>query len=115
MDVFGIKDKIVRIKYKNGPIFSVPSELGNDSLTPLGYFRDEVVASGGERGVMKGAPFAIMSNYGRGAVLVISPHPEETDGLKTAELHAIHWLYSHRDMPSNVTSARSLREYLTRI
>jgi glutamine amidotransferase PdxT len=115
MDIFGIKDKIVRIKYKNGPIFSVPSELGKDSLTPLGYFRDEVVASGGERGVMKGAPFAIMSKYGRGTVLVISPHPEETDRLRTAELHAIHWLYSHRDMLNNVTGARSISDYLTPI
>jgi putative intracellular protease/amidase len=105
MDIFGIKNKIVSIKYENGPIFALPNELGADGLTPLGYFREEVVASGGERGVMKGAPFAIMSKYGRGTVLVISPHPEETDGLKTAELHAIHWLYSHRDVPNNAAGS----------
>jgi len=100
-EVFGIQSKYVSIAYENGPVFSPPFEKPDDSYTPLGYFREEVVGDGGSPGVMIGAPAAILSRYGKGVILVISPHPEETPGLKQVELHAIRWLYEHRN--SNMT------------
>lgn len=107
-EVFGIKSKNVRITYEDGPVFSPPFEKPDDSFVPLGFFREEVVADGGVRGVMIGAPAAILSRYGKGIVLVISPHPEETPGLKQVELHAIRWLYEHRnnDLAPHVTNEK---------
>jgi glutamine amidotransferase-like uncharacterized protein len=98
MEVFGLKKDVVRIIYENGPIFAEPRENTKvEGVTPLGFYREEVVARGGERGVMLGAPIAVVAKYGRGIVLALSPHPEKTPGLKKIELHAIHWLYDHRD------------------
>lgn len=95
MQVFGIAQPDISIVYENGPIFP-PIEKPNESFRPLGFFRSEVVADGGERGVMLGAPAMILSRYGRGIVLAISPHPEKTPGLGKVLLHALHWLYDQR-------------------
>lgn len=96
MEVFGFNQNRLRIGYENGPIFAPPVERPDPSFTPLGFFRSEVVADGGDRGVMLGAPAMILSRYGRGLVLILSPHPEETVGMKRAEVHALRWLYDHR-------------------
>lgn len=96
MDVFGLKDGRVRIIYENGPIFGQPIEKTDPSFTPLGFYRSEVVARGGERGVMLGAPSMLFSRYGKGLVLAISPHPEKTEGLGWIILHALEWMYQHR-------------------
>ncbi len=96
MDVFGLKDSRVRIIYENGPIFGSPIKKTDPSFTPLGFYRSEVVARGGARGVMLGAPAMLLSRYGKGFVLAISPHPEKTEGLRWIILHALEWMYQHR-------------------
>lgn len=95
-EIFGTKQDRIRVKYENGPIFAAPEGKPNDDLTPLGFFRSEVVADGGRRGVMLGAPAAILARYGKGLVLVLSPHPEETPGLHFMEPHALRWLYAQQ-------------------
>ncbi len=96
MEVFGVSKGNIRIVYENGPIFAPPVEKPDETFAVLGFFRSEVVARGGERGVMLGAPAMVLSRYGRGIVLAISPHPEKTPGLKQVEVHALHWLYDRR-------------------
>ena len=99
MEVFGLDRKDVEILYENGPIFGPPLEDAKESLTPLGYYRSEVVAEGGKRGVMLGAPAAILARYGRGTVLALSPHPEKTPHLGHILLHALRWMYDHKEQP----------------
>ncbi len=101
MEIFGITDRNIEIKYENGPIFA-PLDKRTPSLTALGFFRSEVVADGGERGVMLGAPAIILAEYGRGTVLAISPHFEETRGYKQVQIHALHWLYEQRNRASTL-------------
>jgi hypothetical protein len=101
MEIFGISRPNIRLVYENGPIFApLAQDQGQvglqGSCIPLAFFRSEVVAPGGERGVMIGAPAIVMSQYGRGFVIALSPHPEETPGFKQAELRALHWLFDHR-------------------
>lgn len=112
MEIFGIKDKMVKIVYENGPIFAPPFETPDPSFKPLAFFRSEVVGDGGEPGVMIGAPAIIYSKYGRGSILIISPHPEETPGMKQSELHAIRWLYEHRaSTPERLSSQVQASEH----
>lgn len=96
MEIFGIRSRNIQLVYENGPIFAPQPVSPDPNLRPLAFFRSEVVANGGTRGVMLGAPAIVLSKYGRGSVLVLSPHPEETPGLKQSEVHALHWLYDHR-------------------
>ncbi len=96
MEVFGASRKDLEILYENGPIFSQPFEGSNEPITPLGYFRSEVVAEGGKRGVMLGAPIGFLAHYGRGTVLALSPHPEKTPHLGHILMHALQWMYQHQ-------------------
>lgn len=96
MEIFGIANRNIKLIYENGPIFAPQVGRPDPNLVPLAFFRSEVVANGGTPGVMIGAPAIILSKYGRGSVLALSPHPEETPGLKQSEVHALHWLYDHR-------------------
>lgn len=106
MEAFGIDRARIRVGYENGPIFSKTDVQCAGSLVPLGFFRSEVVGDGGERGVMLDAPAIILSKYGRGNIIVISPHFEETPGYKQVQLHALKWQYRHRDQlqPTSATS-----------
>ncbi|MBX9722390.1 MAG: hypothetical protein K2X81_13395, partial [Candidatus Obscuribacterales bacterium] len=82
------------------------------NFCPVGFFRSEVVGDGGERGVMRGAPSMILGKYGRGVVLILSPHPEETPGLKQVELHALRWLYQNRSEGVSAVIAKSIQNAL---
>ncbi len=106
MEVFGINQSHIKLIYENGPIFAPPTQKPDDTFTPLAYFRSEVVADGGQRGVMINSPAIILARYGKGSVLSISPHPEETPDYKQAEIRAIHWLYNHRPNSSSKTSSQ---------
>lgn len=95
-EVCGVARPMANIVYHNGPVldcrqaFEDPELAKN--LVPLAYFRDEIVAPGGERGVMTGAPAMVLGKYGKGLVLGISPHPEQTPPLHKIIPHFLHWL-----------------------
>lgn len=111
MQLFGFRDKNVRITYESGPIFAPPFERPDDTFTPVAFFRSEVVADGGTPGLMLNSPAMLLSRYGRGSVLVSSPHPEETPGMKQVELRALRWLYDHRNVPYGVPPSHPTPPY----
>ena len=109
-EVFGTKRE-ASVLYHDGPVFARPKDPAElNGLTPLCYFRDEIVAPGGEPGVMTNAPAMVLGTYGQGMVLAISPHPEGSPGLESIELHAIQWMYDHREIPSSKTSSAAFRK-----
>ena len=95
MEIFGVNKANATVVYHNGPVLR-PYNNRDSEFSPLSYYRGEVVAPGGKVGVMVNSPAMVLSQYGNGSVLGISPHPEATPGLTRIELHAIHWLYNHR-------------------
>jgi glutamine amidotransferase-like uncharacterized protein len=104
--VLGMEERRARIVYHNGPVLNCEHALEAPELmknfVPLAYFRDEIVARGGERGVMKGAPAMVLARYGKGLVLGISPHPEQTKPLNRILPHALEWLHAHVDKPGTI-------------
>lgn len=98
-ELFGLNNPAYEIVYHNGPILdSRPlaenPQLGS-SVMPLAFYRGEIVGRGGEPGVMNGAPAMVLSRYGRGFVLGISPHPERTPPLYKTIPNALYWLSRH--------------------
>jgi hypothetical protein len=77
-------------RYANGPILE-PLPGMKDKLIPLAHFREELVPPGGTQGVMLNAPAAVAARYGKGWVIGVSPHPEQTDGLRQLVPAAIRW------------------------
>jgi glutamine amidotransferase-like uncharacterized protein len=69
------------VRYANGPIIT---PLGRDDLpeySVLAHFRTELAENGSPVGVMVDSPAAVVAPFGKGRVLIFSPHPENTPGL----------------------------------
>ncbi len=90
-------EPVAACKYANGPILE-PIAGAREKLIPLAYYREELVPSGSRPGVMLNTPAAVAARYGRGWAIGISPHPEQTDGLKQAVPSAIRWALAHPDV-----------------
>jgi len=76
-----VKEKFT-IRYANGPVIE---PLGRDDLPDykvLAYFRTELAENDTPAGVMVNSPAVVESTFGRGRVVLLSPHSEDTPGLE---------------------------------
>ncbi|MDB6058470.1 MAG: biofilm synthesis protein PgaB [Verrucomicrobiales bacterium] len=74
--------KHFEVKYENGPIIT----HNNGVLPPfktLAVFRTEKAEHGSPVGVMVNSPAIVTSTCGKGRVVVISPHPEQSQGAES--------------------------------
>jgi putative intracellular protease/amidase len=79
------------VRYHNGPIVS-PANLANlPDYQVLAWFRSEVALYEPQKGTMVNTPAIITSDFGKGRVLSISPHPESSRDLRSMVARAIQW------------------------
>ena len=83
------------IRYHNGPIFSPGNAPSIPAYRSLAYFRSENGIYEAQKGTMIGAPAVVVSNFGKGKVMAISPHFESTRGKTHAILRAIDYVRRH--------------------
>jgi putative intracellular protease/amidase len=80
------------IRYHNGPIIQ---PLGRANLPPYqvaALFRSEVANNNTPVGVQVDSPAAVFAPYGKGRVITISPHSEDTPGLENVIPRALAWV-----------------------
>lgn len=92
--LFGIRDQQpIGLRYANGPLLA-PS--GWDQLPDyevLGRYRNEINRGGkAPEGVMLGTPAIVRARFRRGRVLLMSPHPEYTEGRRGMIVPALRWV-----------------------
>ncbi len=75
-------EDVFKVRYNNGPVIRALNRPDLPPFTVLATFRSEIVRPGGQPGVMLDSPAIVMAPYGRGRVLTISPHPENTPGVE---------------------------------
>ena len=75
-------DGVFKVRYNNGPVIRPLLRPDLPPYVVLARFRGEIVREGGQPGVMLDSPAIVMAPYGRGRVLAISPHPENTPGVQ---------------------------------
>lgn len=95
-EVFGDVRDPFTIRYANGPIIK---PLGRADLPPyrvFAVFRTEIANNGSPVGVMIDSPAAVTADFGRGRVLTLSPHSEDTPGLENFIPQALVWLGARR-------------------
>lgn len=88
------------IRYANGPLLAPFSVEQLAAYTPLAWFRSELAENGAPSGVMSGMTAAASGLYGRGRVLVWSPHPEGTPGLEPLVQGSLRWLAGESALPA---------------
>lgn len=81
-ELFGWENETANIKYHNGPIIEPLNDPAIPDFTTLASFAEEVAENGSPVGVMVNSPAIVLGDYGRGQVMCISPHPEQTEGCE---------------------------------
>lgn len=82
--VFGDVHAVFPCRYGNGIIVTHDEASPLPPATPLAYFRTEIAENGTTRGAMINTPAIITALYGKGKVMAISPHIEDSAGLEYA-------------------------------
>ncbi len=80
------------IRYANGPIIQPLGRAGLEPYAVAAYFRTEIANNGSPVGVMKDSPAIVFAPFGKGKVMAISPHAEDTPGLENLITQALVWL-----------------------
>lgn len=93
--LLGQTNKIFSVKYENGPIITHNSGL-LPAYKPLAIYRTEKAENGSPVGAMVHSPAIVTSTCGKGRVVVISPHPEQSQGAQSMIPAAIKWL-THKE------------------
>ena len=68
--------------YHNGPLLVPANNPRIPDYEALTFFRTEVAGFGSPPGIMVNTPAIARGTYGKGRVIVSSPHPEQTPGLE---------------------------------
>lgn len=80
----------VKTIYHNGPVLD-PLPDAKQKLIPLALYKEEVTRKGAKEGLMVNTPAIAASRYGKGWVIGVSPHPEQTAELKDLIPAAMRW------------------------
>jgi hypothetical protein len=81
----------VELRYANGPILSPAGQENLPEYVPLAFFRTEIAKYEPQKGTMIDTPAIIASEFGRGRVMAISPHPEASADLESLVQRAVTW------------------------
>lgn len=84
------------IRYANGPIIKPLGRSDLPAYRVAAAFRTEIANNGTPVGVMIDSPAAVLAEFGRGRVLTLSPHSEDTPGLENFVPRALVWLGARR-------------------
>lgn len=83
------------IRYANGPIIKSNERADIPDFEPIAWFRTELAKNGSPAGVMVNSPAMARGDFGKGRVLVSSPHPEQTAGMEHFIENAVRWTAKH--------------------
>lgn len=91
-EIFGDIVGTFKCRYSSGPLLKPSNKENLPLFKSLGYFRSEISENGVTEGVMIDTPSIVSALYGKGKVLLTSPHPEDTPGLENLIPKALYWL-----------------------
>ncbi len=84
------------VLYQNGPVMEPAGSPDIPDFETLAIFNTEVALNKTPEGIQKGSPAILAGHYGKGRVVGISPHPEQTEGLNNLAPELIRWATAPR-------------------
>jgi glutamine amidotransferase-like uncharacterized protein len=87
--VFGDFPGLLDVPYTGGPILSPAGRSDLPEYVALALFRTEIWQYEPQRGSMIDTPAIVAARFGKGKVILFSPHPEMTRGLEPLVRRAI--------------------------
>ncbi len=89
--ILGDRTGLLDVRYANGPIITRANDESLPDYEVLACFRTELSNNGTSPGEMLNSPAIAAGKCGRGRVVFISPHPEQTPGLEDFIRRAALW------------------------
>ncbi|MGC4030330.1 MAG: BPL-N domain-containing protein [Tepidisphaeraceae bacterium] len=89
--ILGTSLDVSNVEYFQGPILAPSTQPDMPAYLPLATYETEIAKNGAIPGLMLGATAMAASEYGKGHVIAISPHPERSEGLDGIVRRAIQW------------------------
>jgi glutamine amidotransferase-like uncharacterized protein len=86
-----------RVFYENGPILKPAGRSDIPEYDVLAYFRTELAENDSPVGAMINSPAITRARFGKGRVLISSPHPEQTPWMEGFMEHAVRWVAVKED------------------
>jgi glutamine amidotransferase-like uncharacterized protein len=79
--LYGDAPGLLEIRYENGPVVEPAGIADLPEYEVLAWFRSEIAENGTPPGIQIDSPAILTAPYGKGRVLISSPHPELTPAL----------------------------------
>ena len=95
-EILGLPSGQLDIRYANGPILVPAKNDGIADFEPLAFFRTEFAEHESPKGVMINSAAIVSGSFGKGRLIVSSPHPEQTPGMEGLIEHAVRWVSAKR-------------------
>ena len=80
-EIFPTVDKLVDMQFTSGPILSGYKRNSPSGVISLANYRSEIWQCDLQKNTMIGTPAIAAARYGKGCVILFSPHPEATPDL----------------------------------
>lgn len=93
-NLLGAKDGTVTVKYANGPVMEPAGSPDLPDYTTLATFKTETAENDTPKGIQIDSPAILTGTFGKGRVVGISPHPEQTEGLRDYVPRLAEWAVS---------------------
>jgi putative intracellular protease/amidase len=90
-DVLGDHPASLEVRYHNGPVITRAELDAVPDYEVWAYYRTEVAKNNSPAGVMVDSPAIAAGRFGRGRVLFVSPHPEQSPGLEGLVRRGVRW------------------------
>ena len=90
-NLLGVAKESITVKYANGPVMEPAGSSDLPDYTTLAVFKTETAENESPSGIQIGTPAILSGTFGKGRVVGISPHPEQTDGFKEIVPRLIQW------------------------
>lgn len=90
-DLLSLDESSALVKYANGPVMEPAGSPDIPDFTTLAVFKTETAENETPPGIQIDSPAILTGPYGEGRVVGISPHPEQSDGLREIVPRLIEW------------------------
>lgn len=77
--------------YANGPVMGPANSDAIPDFETIAIFKTEIAKNGAPEGIQIDSPAILRGGFGKGRVVGISPHPEQTDGLRDVIPALLEW------------------------
>lgn len=87
----GDLEAVESVIYQNGPVVEAAGNPDIPDFEVLATFRTETAQNGTPKGIQVDSPAILAGEFGRGRAVAISPHPEQTEGLRHIVPELLEW------------------------